>query len=113
MTHTAPFKLLAIVLAAVLVLVAGLPARTEALDPLTIVSIASLAAGGLVLIGYLVVANAEGNSPGGSAQTRLMWLACAGEDDCAVIPEETAQALMKNQGPAAASQAQPAEAEGP
>lgn len=93
MAHTTPFRLLALLLVAVLLVVAGTPARAEALDALTIVAIAGLAVAGLVLIGYLVVANVEGGSQAGEG--RVVWVACAAADGCATIPAETAAALMQ------------------
>ena len=57
MAHTVPFKLVALVLAAVLMVVAGTPAKAEAVDALTILAIVGLAAAGLVIIAYLIIAN--------------------------------------------------------
>jgi hypothetical protein len=93
MIHTTPFRLVALVLVAVLLVVAGTPARAEAIDALTIVAIAGLAVAGIILIAYLVVANVEGGSQAGEG--RAVWVACAAADGCAAIPAQTAAALLE------------------
>jgi hypothetical protein len=82
MIHTAPFRLTALVLATVLMVVAATPAKAEAIDALTIVAIAGLALAGIILIAYLVVANVEGNSADAGP---MIWVACAG-DECTQVP---------------------------
>ncbi len=87
-----PFKVIALVLAAVLMVVAGTPAQAEAVDALTILAIAGLAAAGLVIIAYLIIANVEGDKAAGPG--RVVWMACAEADNCKVIPAEEAAALI-------------------
>jgi hypothetical protein len=94
MTHTTPFRLVALLLAAVLLVVAGTPARAEAMDALTILAIAGLAAAGLILIAFLVIANVEGDKHAGDEE-RVVWVACAAADGCATIPADTAAALIQ------------------
>jgi hypothetical protein len=60
MSHTSPFRTLALVLAVVMLVLAATPARAEALEPLTIVALVGLAVAGVVLIAYLIIANVEG-----------------------------------------------------
>jgi hypothetical protein len=91
MVHTMPFRFVALLLAAVLLIVAGAPAKADALEPLTIVAIAGLVVAGIVLIAYLVVANVEGDRSAGEG--RVVWVACAAADGCATIPAEAAAAL--------------------
>lgn len=93
MVHTTPFRLVALLLAAVLLVVAGTPAKAEAMDVLTIVAIAGLAVAGIILIAFLVIANVEGGKAGGGG--RVVWVACAAADGCATIPAETAAALVQ------------------
>jgi hypothetical protein len=93
MAHTTPFRMLALLLAAVLCVVAGTPARAEAVDALTIIAIAGLAAAGLILIAYLIIANVEGD--GQASEGRVVWVACAAADGCATIPAETAAVLVQ------------------
>jgi len=93
MVHTPPFRLIALLLAVVLMVVVGTPARAEAIDALTMVAIAGLVVAGLVLIAYLVIANVEGDKRAGEG--RVVWVACAAAD-CATIPAETAAALMQS-----------------
>ena len=91
MAHTATFRLIALLLVAVLVALVAVPTRTEAVDPTTILAAAGLAAAGVVLIAYLVVANSEGDKRADGG--RVAWMACAGEDGCTPLPAETAAAL--------------------
>jgi hypothetical protein len=91
MSHTAPIRLIALLLAVVLVVVAGTPAEAEAIEALTIVAIAGLALAAIVLIAYLVVANVEGDRS--ASEGRMVWVACA-VDGCATIPADVAVALM-------------------
>jgi hypothetical protein len=102
MVHTVPFRLIALVLATVLMVVAATPAKAEAIEALTIVAIAGLAIAVIVVIAYLVVANVEGKS---ADSGRMIWMACAG-DECTQIPPEavieleaTALAPVDRQGP--------------
>jgi hypothetical protein len=82
MIHTVPFRLVALVLATVLMVVAATPAKAEAIDALTIVAIAGLALAGIIIIAYLIVANVEGKS---ADSGRMIWVACAG-DECTQLP---------------------------
>ena len=54
------FRVLAVVLAVVLLVTFATPAKAEAIEPLTIIAIAGVAVIVLVLVVYLVVANVEG-----------------------------------------------------
>jgi hypothetical protein len=92
MAHTVPFKVVALVLVAVLMVVAGTPAQAEAMDALTILAIAGLAAAGLVIIAFLIIANVEGDKVAGPG--RVVWMACADADGCTVIPAPEAEALI-------------------
>ncbi len=103
MAHTTPFRLVALLLAAVLLVVAGTPARAEAIEALTIVAIVGLAAAALVLIAYLVIANVEGDKSA-SDEGRVVWVACAAADGCVTIPAETAAALVQPTADAAERQ---------
>jgi hypothetical protein len=95
MVHTVPFRLVALLLAAVLMAVVGAPAPANAMDPTTILAIAGAAAAGVVLVAYLVVANSEGDKGGATSSQRVLWMACSSEEGCSPIPEETASALMR------------------
>ena len=98
MIHTTPFRLVALLVATVLTVVAATPAPAEALDALTIVAIAGLVVAGIVLVAYLVVANVEGSKR--SDIGRLVWLAC-GSDECTTVPAETAAAIADHARPPA------------
>jgi hypothetical protein len=95
MVHTVPFRLVALLLAVVLMAVVGAPAPANAMDPTTILAIAGAAAAGVVLVAYLVVANSEGDKGGAGSSQRVLWMACSSEEGCSPIPEETASALMR------------------
>jgi hypothetical protein len=104
MVHTTPFRLIALVLATVLAVVAATPAKAEAVDALAIVAIAGLVVAGIILIAYLVVANVKGSKRRADSD-RLLWMACMG-DECTAIPAQTAAAiagaalpLIDRQGP--------------
>ena len=85
--------MIALMLVSVLMVVAATPARSEAMDPTTILAIASLATGGLVLIAYLIVANSHGDGKNTSAGTprsgRVVWMSCDG-DECNEVPASVA-----------------------
>jgi hypothetical protein len=55
-----PFRVLALSLAVVLLVMFATPAKAEALEPMTILAIAGAAVIVVVLLVYLVVANVEG-----------------------------------------------------
>ena len=74
MVHTVPFRVIAMLLAAVLMVVVGAPAKAEAMDALTI------------------IANVEGDKV--ANEGRVVWVACADADGCVSIPAETAAAMM-------------------
>jgi hypothetical protein len=95
MAHTVLFRLIALLLVTVLMVVAGAPTPANALDPTTILAIAGAAAAGVVLVAYLVVANSEGDKGGASRSERVLWMACSSEEGCSPIPAETASALMR------------------
>jgi hypothetical protein len=101
MIHTVPFRLVALVLATVLMVVAATPGKAEAIDALTIVAIVGLALAGIIIIAYLVVANVEGKSADGG---RMIWVACAG-DDCTQVPASTVGELAATAFPPADRQA--------
>jgi hypothetical protein len=73
MSHSAPFRTLALVLVTVLLVVTATPARAEALEPLAIVAIATLVVAGIVLIAYLIVANVEGERR--AEHEQIIWVA--------------------------------------
>jgi hypothetical protein len=91
MSYSGGFRLIAVVLVSVLLVLAATPARAEAMDALTIVAIVGVALAGIVLIAYLVVANMEG---GRTADTgRIVWMACSG-DECGPVPTSVAAELL-------------------
>ena len=102
MVHTTPFRLVALVLAAVLMVLASTPGKAEAVDALTIIAIAGLVVAGIVLIASLVVANVEGRKR--ADIPRVLWMACLG-DECGSVPAENVAAiaaempLAERQGP--------------
>ena len=98
MVHTTPCRLIALLLATVLLVIASTPAKAEALDALTIVAIVGLVAAGIILIVFLVVANVEGSKR--SDIGRLVWMACGG-DECRTVPAETAAAIAEQARPPA------------
>jgi hypothetical protein len=71
-------QLLAAVLIAVLVITFATPGRAEALEPLTIVAIASAAVVVVVIIVFLVVANMSGKRRADLG--KLSYLACIESD---------------------------------
>jgi hypothetical protein len=72
-SHSAPFRTLALVLATVLLVVAATPARAEAVEPLTIVAIATLVVAGILIVAYLVIANIEGSKR--ADRDQVIWVA--------------------------------------
>ena len=81
-----PARLLALILAVVLVVTLATPAKAEAFDVLT------------GLVAYLVIANVEGDKR--VEQRREVWLACAGER-CVTLPGATARAAFATPTPEA------------
>ena len=83
------FRLLAFTLVALLTLTLAAPARAEALEPLTLVAIASLVVVGVVLIVFLIVANMADSR--GTATRELRYVACVESDAepraCWALPE--------------------------
>jgi hypothetical protein len=73
MSHATPFRMIALVLATVLVVVAATPAKAEAVEALAIVAIATLVIAGILLIGYLIIANVEGERR--ADEGRVIWVA--------------------------------------
>jgi hypothetical protein len=72
MDHSTPVRMIALVLVMVMLVLAATPARAEALEPLTIVAIASLVVAGLLVIGYLIIANVEGDRR--AQEGRVIWV---------------------------------------
>lgn len=101
MNHSAPFRLIAVVLVSVLLVVVATPARAEAIEALTILAIVGLALAGVVLIAYLVIANVEGDKVAGAG--RVIWVACTG-DDCTTAPAVVEAALAATPAPVMGSQ---------
>jgi len=101
MNYSAPFRLIAVVLVSVLLVVVATPARAEALDALTIVAIVGLALAGIVLIAYLVVANVEGDKVADAG--RVIWVACTG-DDCTTAPAAVEAVLAAAPAPVIGAQ---------
>ena len=73
MSHSTHFRMLALVLATVMLLIAATPAKAEAIEPLAIVAIAGLVVAGIVLIAYLIIANTEGERR--ADEGRVIWVA--------------------------------------
>ena len=73
MSHSTHFRMLALVLATVILLIAATPAKAEALEPLVIVAVVGLVLAGIVLIAYLVIANVEGERR--ADEGRVIWVA--------------------------------------
>jgi hypothetical protein len=101
MNHSAPFRLIVVMLVSVLLVVVATPARAEALDALTIVAIAGLAVAGIILIAYLIIANVEGDKVADAG--RVIWVACTG-DDCTTAPAAVEAALTTAPTPVLSSQ---------
>jgi hypothetical protein len=60
-----PYRMLAIMLVVVLLVTAATPARAEALEPNTMLLIASTGVGLIILVTYLIVANASDRKQAG------------------------------------------------
>lgn len=73
MSHSTPVRLVALVLATVLLVVAATPAKAEAVEALAIVAIATLVIAGLLIVAYLVIANVEGGRR--ADQGQVIWVA--------------------------------------
>jgi hypothetical protein len=101
MNYSAPFRLIAVVLVSVLLVVGATPARAEAIEALTIVAIVGLALAGIVLIAYLIVANVEGDRAADAG--RVIWVACTG-DDCTTAPAAVEAVLAVAPAPVMGSQ---------
>ena len=78
-----PYRLLALVLAVVLVATLATPAKAEAFDPMIALAVAGAAVIVLVLVVYLVVANVSGGTR--AEQRHEVWLACSAAD-CVTLP---------------------------
>jgi hypothetical protein len=61
-----PFRMLALVLVAVLLVTAATPARAEAMDPSTMIAIASTGVGIIILVAFLIVANVSDRKQAGA-----------------------------------------------
>lgn len=68
------FRLIAVVLVMALALTVAMPAKADAIDPLTIVAIASAGVVILILVVYLIVANASDSRR--AADDKPVYLAC-------------------------------------
>jgi hypothetical protein len=89
MAHCTSFRLVALILVTVLLAMAATPAKVEAMDALTALSLATLAAGALLVVGYLIVANSEGNKSA-EGMDREAWIArSSGLDSEPILPAET------------------------
>ena len=105
MINSAPFRLIAIVLVVVLLVMVATPDKADAMEPLTIIAIIGAAAIVVVLIAYLVIANKEGRR----AENGPIYIACNGPD-CLALALRTASSYgtvssitvvptVENQGP--------------
>jgi hypothetical protein len=101
MNYSAPFRLIAVVLVAMLLVVAATPARAEAIEALTILAIVGFVAAGIVLIAYLIIANTEGDKTADAG--RVIWVACTG-DDCTTAPAAVEAVLAATPAPVMGSQ---------
>ena len=73
MSHSPHFRLIAVVLATVLLVIAATPAKAEAVEPLVMIAIVGLVVVGIVLIAFLVIANIEGKRV--ADEERVIWVA--------------------------------------
>ncbi len=93
---------MALALIVVLAVTLAVPRQVEALEPLTIVAIASLAVLGLIIVVYLVIANASG-SHRQAGEPR--YVTCVESDlesrNCWAVPEapSIAPAINNSQSP--------------
>lgn len=80
---------MAVALVVVLAITLALPRQAEALEPLTIVAIASLVLVGVIVVIYLVVANISGSRRAAAGEPR--YVACVESDseprNCWVLHE--------------------------
>lgn len=94
-THSG-FRLLAFTLVAVLTLTLAAPARVDALEPLTMVAIASLVVVAVIIVVYLIVANVA-DKKRGAATGEPRYVACVESDaeprTCWALPEPPPSAL--------------------
>ena len=86
MIYTAPFRLIAIVLIVVLVVMVATPEKADAMDPFVIMAIVGAAAIVIVLIAFLVIANTEGKR----ADNGPIYIACNGPDCLALATQAAA-----------------------
>lgn len=73
MSHATHFRLIALVLATVLLVIAATPAKAEAVEPMVMIAIVGLVVVGIVLIAFLVIANIEGKRV--AEEERVIWVA--------------------------------------
>ena len=78
------FRTVALVVAMILIITCATPAKAEA-DVMTSITLVSLVIAGVLIIGYLIVANTSGNR---QMSSRLLRIACLG-DDCAGLFAKT------------------------
>jgi hypothetical protein len=78
MTHGSPMRVIAVMLAVVLVMTFAAPARAEAIDPMTWVAIAGAAVVVIILIAYIIVASSKGpRMPDARDESMPVMVACA------------------------------------
>jgi len=85
MINTAPFRFIAIVLIVTLLVMVATPEKANAIEPLMIIGIVGAAVAVMVLIGYLIIANAKGSR----ADNGPIYVACNG-DDCLALATQAA-----------------------
>jgi hypothetical protein len=75
-THGSAIRLIAVVLAVVLMVTFAAPARAEAVDPFTIMAIAGAAVVVVILVVYLIVASTKGKRMDESLERQPVMIAC-------------------------------------
>jgi hypothetical protein len=75
-THGSAIRLIAVVLAVVLMATVAAPSRAEAVDPFTIMAIAGAAVVVVILIAYLIVASTKGKRMEEAEQRQPVMIAC-------------------------------------
>ena len=85
------FKLIAMVVLVALTAMLVQPAKAEAMDPSTIIAIASAAVGALLIVGFLVVANTRESQQTGADTDALESIVLAPEptEEPAVLAPES------------------------
>ena len=75
-THGSALRLIAVVLAIVLMVTFAAPARAEAVDPFTIMAIAGAVVVVVILIAYLIIASTKGKRMEEAEQRQPVMIAC-------------------------------------